>query len=881
MWISIKLAGGIYRLVSVYSPCEGSNVGDLDAFYEQLGDVVAKKGSECVILLGDFNARIGNSKTNAGYERVVGKFGEDTLNSNGKRLLDFCDFNGLAVTSSFFKHKWIHRYTYVNESLDHKSIIDYIIIEQDKRQEVCDTRVFRGFTFGSDHYLLGAHLSVGKVCQAKRKKKIVHKFRVGKFKEEEVRARFMAKFTEGFEGLPPNCGDIEDEWANFKKFVLGLAEECLGSVSSGGRNKRTGWWNADIKKAVLEKRKLYLIWLQDKTDEKKGAYRACRQAVKALVKEAKDRAWKKFGEELEEAGQGRGKKFWSTIKDIRRGGEKEGCGSILGKDGQLITDKGEVLETWRDYFQDLFASVNPVVEPDRNQFTSSEGEEEITLEEVTRKVSRLKAGKSAGVDEIRTEFIKNSGPGGIQWLCRIFNLAMKSSVVPADWSFGVIAPIFKKGNRKVCSNYRGISLLSVVGKVYASVLVDRVRVIVEEVLDEAQSGFRPLRGCQDQIFCLRQAIEKLFERNIDLYLCIIDLEKAFDRVPRQKLFGVLSEYGINGSLLGAIKSIYSGSKAAVRIDGEISEAFEVNEGVRQGCCLSPLLFIIFMDKIIKQANLQGNVEIGEVIMKILAYADDLTLLADNADDLQRGIDCLNVACEEYGMKISVGKTKVMHVGKSRKEVVCSLNGEQLEQVSEFKYLGTMFSEDGKLVREFEERRRMGNAVASQLRSHVFNKKELSSGTKLAIHRSIFRPTILYGSESWVDCGYLVHDLEVSDMRVLRSIAKVNRREQWDNHIRNDDIRENLGVRSVEEAARVSRLRWYGHVQRMGNSRLPKRILNAQVPGVRPRGRPRRRFIDSIKSDLEVRGLSLNEQTISLAEDRRVWRGVVNDHRVAT
>src|SRR6201991_3692264 len=100
----------------------------------------------------------------------------------------------------------------------------------------------------------------------------------------------------------------------------------------------------------------------------------------------------------------------------------------------------------------------------------------------------------------------------------------------------------------------------------------------------------------------------------------------------------------------------------------------------------------------------------------------------------------------------------------------------------------MFCENGKLVKEIDYRRKYGNAVASQLRSHVFNKKELSADTKLPIHRSIFRPTILYGSESWVDCGYLVHDLEVSDMRVLRRIAGVKIREQWDNHIRNDDIR---------------------------------------------------------------------------------------------
>src|ERR1700743_1122445 len=103
-----------------------------------------------------------------------------------------------------------------------------------------------------------------------------------------------------------------------------------------------------------------------------------------------------------------------------------------------------------------------------------------------------------------------------------------------------------------------------------------------------------MRGCWDQIFCLRQAIEKFYEQNKDLYLFFIDLEKAFDRVPMQKLFEVLSEYGIRGRLLEAIESIYVESKAAVRIDGEMSEAFEVEEGVRQGCCLSSLLFIIFI-----------------------------------------------------------------------------------------------------------------------------------------------------------------------------------------------------------------------------------------------------------------------------------------------
>ena len=92
----------------------------------------------------------------------------------------------------------------------------------------------------------------------------------------------------------------------------------------------------------------------------------------------------------------------------------------------------------------------------------------------------------------------------------------------------IIAPIYKKGSRKECGNYRGISLLSVVGKLYSSILVDRVRGKVENILGEFQGGFRPLRGCQNQIFRIRQTIEKLFEKNRDLFLCFIDLEKVFD-----------------------------------------------------------------------------------------------------------------------------------------------------------------------------------------------------------------------------------------------------------------------------------------------------------------------------------------------------------------
>src|SRR5262249_34888448 len=160
------------------------------------------------------------------------------------------------------------------------------------------------------------------------------------------------------------------------------------------------------------------------------------------------------------------------------------------------------------------------------------------------------------------------------------------------------------------------------------------------------------------------------------------------------------------------------------------------------------------------------------------------------------------------------------------------------------YLGCCISEDGKLEEEINSRIGKANAIAAQLRGGIFNKKEVSKRTKLKVHKAIFRPVLMYGSESWTDNGSIIHKAEVADMKVLRMIGGVNRRDQWEERISNDDIRRDLGVKSVEDMAGQARLRWWGHVMRMEDGRIPKRILNSSVDGKRGRGRPRRRWIEA-------------------------------------
>ena len=199
---------------------------------------------------------------------------------------------------------------------------------------------------------------------------------------------------------------------------------------------------------------------------------------------------------------------------------------------------------------------------------------------------------------------------------------------------------------------------------FARILEERIRYIVEPQLSENQFGFRKNKGCSDAIFILRQLQEKHIEWNKPLYMAFIDQEKAFDRVVRAELWKCLTERGIFGELLRAVQSFYICSQAAVRTREGETDWFKVKCGLRQGCVFSPLLFIIFMDNIMKRANQEEN------SIEELMFADDLVLTAEDQIRLQEMVSNLNQQCKNYGMRISRDKTEVMVT--SREPIQCDI-----------------------------------------------------------------------------------------------------------------------------------------------------------------------------------------------------------------
>ncbi|TWW62347.1 R2DM Retrovirus-related Pol polyprotein from type II retrotransposable element [Takifugu flavidus] len=267
-------------------------------------------------------------------------------------------------------------------------------------------------------------------------------------------------------------------------------------------------------------------------------------------------------------------------------------------------------------------------------------------------------------------------------------------------SNGVVVPLFKKGDRRVCSNYRGITLLSLPGKVYSGVLERRVRWIVKPQIQEEQCGFRPGSGTVDQLYTLSRVFEGV-------------------------LWGVLREYGVLGPLIRAVRSLYDQCQSLVRIAGSKSNSFPVRVGLRQGCPLSLILFIIFMDRISRCSHGVEGFQFGDLRIGSLLFADDVVLLSSSACDLQRSLDRFAAACEAAGMKISTSKSEAMVLNRKKVECLLWVNEEILPQVEEFKYLGVLFTSEGRMEQEIDRRIGAASTVMRTLHRSVVVKKELS------------------------------------------------------------------------------------------------------------------------------------------------------------
>ena len=380
----------------------------------------------------------------------------------------------------------------------------------------------------------------------------------------------------------------------------------------------------------------------------------------------------------------------------------------------------EVLNRWKDDFYDLYNMPSDANSDFDNEFyervnsllpgiklseMSNDLHNELdynalfTHDELSKVCSQMKLGKSAGSDLIPNEVLKHEGIREL--LLNFVNMCFVNNIIPTVWRQSVIAPIPKSSSKDPCVplNYRGISLLSCFYKLYTSLLNHRISTYCESngLLVDEQNGFRAGRSCQDHIYVLSSIIRNRKSEDKDTFCAFVDFKKAFDWVPRDLLLYKLStSFHIHGRLFNTLSTIYESSTAQIRLNGTLSDPFNVSSGVKQGDIISPVLFSMYLNDLatgIKELNC--GIEIDAIKLAILLYADDIVLIAPNEVSLQKMIDFVSNWCKKWRMAINADKTQIVHFRSFKTNVTKNIfrfANIELKIVSHYKYLGVIFDE---------------------------------------------------------------------------------------------------------------------------------------------------------------------------------------------
>ena len=380
---------------------------------------------------------------------------------------------------------------------------------------------------------------------------------------------------------------------------------------------------------------------------------------------------------------------------------------------------------------------------------------EISYEEIKKAVKQLRNGASAGPDLYINEFFKNGTDIMINYIYMLFNKIFELGYFPEKWSEGYIIPIFKKGDTNEPSNYRGITLLSTLGKLFTRILNNRLNDWAENynIYIEAQAGFRKNMSTTDNVFVINSLITHVLNSNEKLYCAFVDFTKAFDFVVRDILWYKLIKQGVRGKMLDIMMSMYSIVKSQVKHNSTISDAFISNIGVRQGECLSPFLFSIYLNDLEEEITSNGanGVDIGMMKLFLLLYADDIVLFANTPDELQHLLDILKDYCARNRLTVNTSKTKVVIFRKGGRiptDLTFKYYGDVIEIVSKFSYLGIVFTSGGSCHETQKTLAGQSLKAIFAMNKYLHKFTYLKPSHVLDVFDKLITPILNYGSEVW-------------------------------------------------------------------------------------------------------------------------------------
>jgi exonuclease III len=815
VWLRIGAGAGQAPLFvcNAYMPQATAGAESRREAWDNLSsDVTQHQRSGEVVVLGDLNARV-SASLNGGHR--VGAHLDALHNANGDELIQLLN-GGSLVSLNGQKPPSKGDYWYTRQGPSGiKTMLDYVLVGDNLAAKSSFGVDYTDLD--SDHYLIWATVEAPFQPILRRNQKAKRRFQLEKLvtnqADPEAAANAKSTYWKQLEtkfahwepgSAPAQEGKSSCDLAvcDFVQLLHKALEDSVGSKSVSKRFTR-GFYDKEVKESIAKRRSAHRIFTGTTAGSAEAAeawnsYTLCRAESRKLVQHKKQQEFKRFVARIVAADRaGNAKLSWALLGRMKSTkASKAGATPVRRPDGTLATSIQDRLEAWALYQHQLDA---PTEDPQFDgefaaqvakevSIATQEGEgqcrqnptagfmfckclrccelpppgpqnlnADFTREEVEHAIQKLQNGKACGEDQLRNEMFKLGGGTMVTLLLKLFKYINDQGAVADDCRKATVVNLFKDGDPLDPSNYRGISLISCLGKLFLSIWAERITNHMENKLSDEQGGFRPHRSTIDQAFTLHEVLLRRRLEGKATFMYFVDFKKAFDTVWHHGLWKRLLDEGVNGRALQILQSLYSGIRQCVLVDGETTRHVPSYQGVRQGCPASPSLFNIFIDELVKELKkLQLGINVDSESLTALLYADDAALLADSAEDLQKLITAVDVYCRKWRMSLNLRKSEAMVIpmqvsNKSPSQVVeamaikLQVRGELVPLVSKFKYLGIWIQQD------LGWDTHVAHNVAKAKNLHAVVSRALSAGClpkaiKLMVWEAVVRARLEYGAE---------------------------------------------------------------------------------------------------------------------------------------
>lgn len=815
----LRLNGpGSLVLLAAYAPTSTAAVAVMDAFYDQMEDVIQRvKPSDTLIVAGDLNAKLGTERIDPA---VIGPHSIGTINDRGLRLLDFCRAHQLTSANTWFRKRMLHKVTWISRAGNARNAIDHVLVRQKHLQQLVDCRSYSA-AFNTDHRLVLCNMKL----QIKRNPKppkppptpctqqltSVNGDTIKRNLQTEVRNRIATS------------DDLEE-------ITSAIRDAALKSCGSTRRNKSKPHITTETIDLIEKKRKAIGT----------PYYRLLKNQVRAACDKDLDTWLLKKADEINDAFHRNDSALLFKTTKCLLGDSHKPEATIKLNNGNLCDSPEDEIKRWHEYAQGLFQSNLQRAPYSPHQFAATL----LPAVVVRRAISRLKNGRAAGSDGVQAEFLKAmlDDPLVFSAIHRAVNRIWTTGNWPSSALMSNYIALYKKGDNGDCGNYRTLALITHASKIMLNIMLEDLNRVAKVAISKTQCGFSAGKSTTDAIFTLKLIGQAHMTARKQLHMVFVDFRKAFDSVIHCKMLEIIDSYGVMPETSRLIANLYNGAHGSLSWKGLTTECFETPVGVRQGCPLSPVLFNLYTEAMMREwkeevSHLLPPDVSGDKYWE-LRYADDLVLFARSAEDATFMLEKLDFIANSYGLKLHPGKTE--HLALNGPDIPITLHGSPIKSTTNFRYLGCIINNS--LDDSTEIRSRIAIAKSALNTCIYLQKSRIHIETKLHLARTLILSKMLYGASSWTISTISAKSIDAFGRTMWRKLLGV----KWSDFVSNTELSQRIGDRwQLTEATLLNQQwTWLGHFQRHTNH--PALITGLPTDARPIPGRPRLRWMDGLR-----------------------------------